>query len=59
MGLMAGSCDVCTAAQVVELQPGNASAAASVRRLAPIVEKKREEMKEEMMGAHVLAAPWA
>ena len=36
----------------MELQPSNQAAVANVRRLTPIVEKKREEMKEEMLGEH-------
>lgn len=32
-----------------ELEPGHAQAAAAVARLRPAVERKREEMKEEMM----------
>lgn len=33
-----------------ELEPGHAQAAAAVARLRPAVERKRDEMKEEMMG---------
>lgn len=36
--------------QVVELDPGNALATKTVQRLTPIVEEKREKMKEEMLG---------
>ncbi|KAK9805260.1 hypothetical protein WJX72_009420 [[Myrmecia] bisecta] len=38
------------ASKIVELDPGNAGAVATVRRLTPIVEERREKMKEEMIG---------
>ena len=36
--------------QVLELDPGNAIAQKMVQRLAPVVEERREKLKEEMMG---------
>ena len=36
--------------KVLELEPENKAAAASIARVEPLAEKKREEMKEEMMG---------
>ncbi len=36
--------------QVKELDPGNVLAAKTVQRLTPIVEERREKMKDEMMG---------
>ncbi len=41
--------------QVLELDPGNAIAQKSVQRLTPIVEERREKLKEEMMGEQQLA----
>ncbi|KAI7841133.1 hypothetical protein COHA_005103 [Chlorella ohadii] len=38
------------AQKVLELDPGNAIAQKSVQRLTPIVEERREKLKEEMMG---------
>lgn len=38
--------------QLVELDPKNASSQAAVRRLKPIVEERREKMKNEMIGPH-------
>lgn len=43
-------------AQVLELDPGNAAAAAKEAKLQPVVEERREKMKEEMIGAQ-LATP--
>ncbi len=37
--------------QIKELDPDNASAAKSVLRLTPIVNERREKMKDEMLGA--------
>ena len=39
--------------QVLELDSNNTVAASTARRLTPIVEAKREAMKEEMMGARM------
>lgn len=36
--------------QVLELAPGDATADAISQRLTPVVEAKREAMKEEMIG---------
>ena len=36
--------------KVLELEPSNAAAAAAVTRIEPLAEKKREEMKDEMIG---------
>ena len=36
--------------QVVELDGTNASAVSTVKRLKPIVEERREKMKNEMIG---------
>jgi len=38
------------APQVLTLDEGNASSRAAARRLKPIVEERREKMKEEMLG---------
>ena len=40
--------------QVLELDPGDAAMQKTVKRLEPIVEERREKMKDEMMGAHHL-----
>ena len=42
------------AAQVEELDPGNSLAASTVQRLTPIVNERREKMKEEMLGEAAL-----
>ena len=36
--------------QIKELDPGNASAGKAVQRLTPIVNERREKMKDEMLG---------
>lgn len=36
--------------KVVELEPQNKAAIASIARVEPLAEKKRDEMKEEMIG---------
>jgi len=36
--------------KVLELDPGNAAAAAKEAKLQPVVEERREKMKEEMIG---------
>ena len=36
--------------QIKELDPGNASASKNVLRLTPIVNERREKMKNEMLG---------
>jgi tetratricopeptide (TPR) repeat protein len=38
------------AQKALELAPGSAAAAGAAARLAPVVEARREAMKEEMMG---------
>ncbi|PSC68655.1 Tetratricopeptide repeat 1 [Micractinium conductrix] len=38
------------AQKVLELEPGQAVAAATVKRLTPVVEERREKLKDEMMG---------
>ena len=38
--------------QIKELDPGNASAGKTVQRLTPIVNERREKMKDEMLGKH-------
>lgn len=38
--------------QIKELDPDNASASKSVQRLTPIVEDRREKMKNEMLGTY-------
>ena len=43
--------------QLVTLDPSNGSNRAAVRRLKPIVEERREKMKEEMIGE--FATPFA
>lgn len=43
-------------AQALELEPGNGAAAAAVKRLTPVVEERREKLKQEMMGARAGAA---
>ena len=42
--------------QVLSINSGNASMAATVKRLEPIVAERREKMKEEMMGEPLRAA---
>lgn len=37
--------------QVLELEPGNSIADKAVKRLLPVVEERREKLKEEMVGA--------
>ena len=41
--------------QVLELEPGNPVADRAVQRLTPVVEERREKLKEEMMGALCVA----
>ena len=38
--------------QIKELDPGNVSAGTAVQRLTPIVNERREKMKDEMLGEH-------
>jgi hypothetical protein len=38
---------------VKELDPDNALAAKTVQRLTPVVNERREKMKEEMLGAPI------
>lgn len=40
-----------THVQVLELEPGNAVADGMVKRLTPVVNERREKLKDEMMGA--------
>lgn len=40
--------------QLVTLDSSNLSTKAAMRRLKPIVEERREKMKDEMIGAHIL-----
>lgn len=42
----------CRVRQVLELDPADAAMKKIVKRLEPIVEERREMMKEEMMGVH-------
>ena len=37
--------------QIKELDPDNASASNNVQRLTPVVDERREKMKDEMLGA--------
>lgn len=47
---------ICPAAvQLVSLDPSNKAAAASAAKIRPIVEERREKLKEEMMGASTVA----
>ncbi len=39
-----------SALQVVELDPGNASAQQNVQRLTPLAQQEQERMKDEMIG---------
>ncbi len=39
-------------AQVVEAQPSNASATATVKRLTPVVAERRQKLQDEMLGAY-------
>ena len=41
---------ISSAMQLVTLDPSNGNNRAAVRRLKPIVEERREKMKEEMIG---------
>ena len=36
--------------KVLELEAGNRAAASAIARLEPLVNEKREKMKEEMLG---------
>jgi hypothetical protein len=45
--------------QVKELDPTNALAMKSVQRLTPVVEERREKMKEEMLGEWTLRSLFA
>ena len=43
--------------QIKELDPGNVSAGKAVQRLTPIVNERREKMKDEMLGRSQLLPP--
>lgn len=50
MQLIVTSGSVTDLKKALELDPSNKVARVSIIRLEPIVEKKREELKEEMIG---------
>lgn len=41
--------------QAMEIDPDNKVALSVIRRLEPIVQERREKMKEEMLGEHYCA----
>ena len=44
--------------KVLELEAGNRAAATAIARLEPIVNEKREKMKDEMLGELNSSARW-